>query len=68
MAARSQPPANSVDQHIAAALADGSKTRPFSKLRATCRVRTTTLDERLTVMTTAGRIAKSTEGYRLAAP
>ena len=58
----------SVDQRITAALADGGKPRPFSALRASCRVRTTTLYERLAAMTAAGRIVKSADGYCLAVP
>jgi hypothetical protein len=53
----------SVDQRIAAALADGAQPRPFSELRASCRVRTTTLYERLAAMTAAGLIIKSADGY-----
>ena len=56
----------SVDQRITAALADGGKPRPFSELRASCRVRTTTLYERLAAMTAAGLIVKSADGYCLA--
>ena len=56
----------SVDQRITAVLADGGKPRPFSELRASCRVRTTTLYERLAAMTAAGLIVKSADGYRLA--
>ena len=51
----------------AAALADGDKPRPFSELRASCRVRTTTLYERLAAMTAAGLVVKSPDGYCLAA-
>jgi RecA-family ATPase len=57
----------SVDQRITAALADGGKPRPFSELRASCRVRTNTLYQRLAAMTAAGLIVKSADGYRLAA-
>jgi RecA-family ATPase len=56
----------SVDQRIAAALADGDQPRSFAELRAFCRVRTTTLYERLAAMTTAGLVAKSANGYSLA--
>ncbi len=37
----------SIDQRIASVLADASQPRPFSDLRASCRVRATTLYERL---------------------
>src|SRR5271170_5025627 len=56
----------SVDQRITAALADAGKPRPFSELRALCRVRTATLYERLAAMTSTGRIIKSGDGYHLA--
>ena len=55
----------SLDQRITAALADGEQPRPFADLHAVCRVRTTTLYERLAAMTAAGIIAKSADGYRL---
>ena len=55
----------SIDQRITAALADGEQPRPFAELRASCRVRTTTLYERLAAMTAEGTIAKSADGYRL---
>jgi RecA-family ATPase len=58
----------SVDQRITAALADAGKSQPFSELRAACRVRTTTLYERLAAMTAAGLVVKSADGYCLAAP
>jgi hypothetical protein len=57
----------SVDQRITAVLADASQPRPFSDLRASCRVRATTLYERLGAMIAAGTIVKSADGYRLAA-
>jgi hypothetical protein len=56
----------SVDQRITAALADGDQPRPFSELRASCRVRTTTLYERLAAMIAAGSVVKSADGYSLA--
>jgi RecA-family ATPase len=55
----------SVDQRITAVLADGSQPRPFSELRASCRVRATTLYQRLAAMTAAGVIVKSADGYCL---
>ena len=61
---RSVHPA-SVDQRITAALADASKPRPFSDLRASCRVRATTLYERLAAMIAAGIVTKSANGYSL---
>ena len=56
----------SVDQRITAALAESGKPRPFAELRASCRVRTTTLYERLAAMIAAGLIVKSANGYCLA--
>ena len=56
----------SVDQRITAALADGEQPRPFTELRASCRVRTTTLYERLAAMIAAGLVVKSADGYSLA--
>ena len=57
----------SVDDRITAALTECVHPRPFSELRASCRVRTTTLYERLAAMTAAGIVVKSTDGYSLAA-
>jgi AAA domain-containing protein len=56
----------SVDERITAALADGDQPRPFAALRASCRVRTTTLYERLAAMIAAGSVVKSADGYSLA--
>lgn len=58
----------SVDQRITAALTESGKPRPFSELRASCRVRATTLYQRLAAMTAAGVVVKSIDGYRLAIP
>lgn len=57
----------SVDDRITAALTECVHPRPFSELRASCRVRTTTLYERLAAMTAAGIVVKSPDGYCLAA-
>jgi RecA-family ATPase len=58
----------SVDQRKTAAFSDGGKRRPFAELRASCRIRSTTLYERLVAMIAAGLIVKSTDGYCLAVP
>jgi RecA-family ATPase len=58
----------SVDQRITAVLTDSGQPKPFSELRASCRVRATTLYQRLAAMTAAGVIVKSADGYRLATP
>ena len=55
----------SVDQRITAVLADASQPRPFSDLRASCRVRATTLYQRLAAMIAAGTVTKSANGYSL---
>jgi RecA-family ATPase len=57
----------SLDQRITAALADSEQPRSFTELRASCRVRTTTLYERLAAMTAAGLVVKAADGYSLAA-
>jgi hypothetical protein len=41
---------------------------PFGDLRARCRVRASTLHERIGRLAAAGRIVKTTAGYRLAEP
>ena len=56
----------SVDHRITAALVDSHQPRPFAELRAACRVRTTTLYERLAAMIAAGSVVKSADGYSLA--
>jgi hypothetical protein len=56
---------DSLDLRITAALADADQPRSFAELRASCRVRTTTLYERLAAMTAAGLVAKSVDGYCL---
>ncbi len=58
---------DSIDHRIASVLADAIQPRPFSDLRASCRVRATTLYERLAAMIAAGTVVKSADGYRLAA-
>jgi hypothetical protein len=60
------PPPQSIDDRIAAALADAAQPQPFADLRASCRVRTATLYQRLAAMTSSGRIVKSADGYHLA--
>ena len=59
------PPPSSVDERITTALAGAVHPLAFSDLREKCRVRTASLYERLAVLTTAGRNAKSHQGYRL---
>jgi hypothetical protein len=59
--------ATSIDQRIAAVLAEGEQPRTFTELRASCRVRAKTLYQRLAAMTAAGIVANSANRYRLAA-
>jgi len=53
----------SLDQRIAAALADIAGALPFAELRRSCRVRAATLYERLAALTAAGRVIKTDDGY-----
>jgi hypothetical protein len=57
----------SVDQRITAALAEYRQPRPFAELRTSCRVRTTTLYQRLAAMIADGTVVKSADGYSLSA-
>jgi RecA-family ATPase len=57
--------ATSIDQRIAAALAEGEQPRTFAELRASCRVRAKTLYQRIAAMTAAGIVTKSASGYSL---
>lgn len=56
----------SLDDRIAAALADTGQPQPFADLRARCRIRAATLYQRLTAMIATGIVTKSPEGYCLA--
>jgi hypothetical protein len=58
------PAPTTLDERIAAALADGAM--PFAELRRYCRVRAATLYDRLAALTAAGRVGKTDQGYRLA--
>jgi hypothetical protein len=60
------PPPSSLDERITATLAGADATLPFAELRACCRVRATTLYERLAVLAETGRVVKTDDGYRLA--
>ena len=60
------PPPSSLDERITATLAGADAALPFAKLRACCRVRATTLYERLAVLADTGRVVKTHDGYRLA--
>ena len=60
------PGRSTLDQRIAAALADSVGAMPSAALRSSCRVRTATLYERLAALSDAGRVVKTDQGYRLA--
>ena len=60
------PPPSSLDERITATLAGADAALPFTKLRACCRVRATTLYERLAMLADTGRVVKTDDGYRLA--
>ena len=69
VADRREPPtpiAASLDDRIIAALAEVEEPLAFTELRATCRVRTATLYERLAALVAVGRIVKDGNSYRLA--
>ena len=59
------PAPASVDERITAALMDAGHPLPVSELRNLCRVRNATLHQRLAALTQAGRLVRSSEGYRL---
>jgi len=61
------PAPASIDERITAALTDTLQPLSISQLRTLCRVRNATLYERLTAMTTAGRIERAADGYRIVA-
>jgi hypothetical protein len=60
------PPPSSLDERITATLAGADAALPFAQLRACCRVRATTLYQRLAVLADTGRVVKTDDGYRLA--
>ena len=60
------PGPSTLDERITAVLADIAGAIPFAELRNRCRVRAATLYERLAVLTDAGRVVKTDQGYRLA--
>jgi hypothetical protein len=60
------PPPSSLDERITATLVGADAALPFAKLRAGCRVRATTLYQRLAVLADNGRVVKTDDGYRLA--
>ena len=60
------PRPSSLDERITSALADAASPIPFGELRSICRVRATTLYQRLSALTASGRIVKDGNGsYRL---
>lgn len=59
-------PAPTIDERILSALRESERAVPIAELRSLCRVRKATLYARLTELVSAGRLVRSTEGYRLA--
>ena len=59
------PAPTTLDDRIMTVLAAADSLLLFTQLRALCRVRTTTLYERLAVLTADGRVVKIEDGYRL---
>lgn len=62
-----EPQPTSVDERITRALAAAGRPVPLAELRAACRVRNSTLCERLSALTAAGRLVRAGDGYRLTA-
>ena len=60
------PTPSSVDERIAAALQDAAGPLTIKELRPLCRVRNTTLYERLATLTSAGELLRTPGGCRLA--
>jgi len=60
------PSPSTLDERIAAVLADIAGAIPFADLRIRCRVRAATLYERLAALTDAGCVVKTDQGYRIA--
>jgi len=56
--------APSLDDRIAAVLAEAQAPLPFADLRARCRVRTATLYQHLATLTATGRVIKQGDDYR----
>jgi AAA domain len=63
----STPTPSSLDERIAAALQDAARPLTIKELRSFCRVRNTTLYQRLAAMAVAGTLLRSPDGYQLAA-
>jgi AAA domain len=59
-------PTNSLDERIVNALSGVDRPVPAAELRALCAVRKATFYARLFDLTRAGRLVRSSEGYRLA--
>jgi len=61
------PTPSSLDERIAAALHDAARPLTINELRPFCRVRNTTLYQRLAALAAAGTLRRSSDGYQLAA-
>jgi hypothetical protein len=60
------PTSTSLDERIAAALQDAARPLTITELRTICRVRNTTLYQRLAALAASGTLRRSADGYQLA--
>jgi AAA domain len=58
-------PPSSLDDRIIAALSESQRPLSFPELRGQCRARSATVYERISALIAAGRVSKSSQGYRL---
>ena len=59
------PAPSSLDERIATALKDAARPLTIKELRSFCRVRNTTLYQRLAALTSAGTLLRNADGYQL---
>jgi hypothetical protein len=64
----SPAPPSSPEDRISGVLSEVNGPVPFTELRARCRIRNASLYRHLADLIAAGRLTKTTEGYRLAKP
>ena len=62
------PAPSSADERIIAAIQGADRPLTIKELRHLCRVRNTTLYERLTALTNSGKLHRTTDGYQLITP
>ncbi len=60
------PTPSSLDERIAAALQNAARPLTIRELRSSCRVRNTTLYQRLAALAASGTLRRSADGYQLA--